>query len=172
MAKPTPTISFQRYLEMFPSLELPITLTEQTSSDFSNNNDPFPPLMIDQFLLPIQEMEVDLEMTEFIPCFKIPKTYDFHAVIYWKASLLTYQYALATYTKAGELIDHRVIAGTYFDGQLLTQSVATIDPDWTIYIVSGQTNEHTDHSYNASSSKAFNLELLPDGTITDASPES
>ncbi len=172
MAKSNQKISFEHFLEMFPELELPVTLTEETSSDFSNNNDPFPAAMIDAFLIPLQEMVEDSSVTEYIPCFKIPDTYEFHAVIYWKASLLTYQYAMATFTKRGELIDHRIIAGTYFDGKTLTQSVATVDKDWTIYVVSGQTDETNDLSYDASTSKAFNLELLPDGNITDASPES
>ncbi|MEM1218180.1 MAG: hypothetical protein AAGH79_04685 [Bacteroidota bacterium] len=172
MAKSNQKISFQQFLEIFPELELPVTLTEETSSDFGNNNEPFPALMIDAFLTPLQEMIEDPSVTEYIPCFRIPDTYEFHAVIYWKASLLTYQYAMATFTKKGELIDHRIIAGTYFDGKTLTQSVATVDKDWTIYVVSGQTEDTNELSYDASTSKAFNLELLPDGNITDASPES
>ena len=104
------------------------------------------------------------EFTEYIACLRIAKTHDFHAVIYWKAALMNYQYVLATYDKRGKLIDKSVIAGTYSDGKSLTKSVATIEDDWLIYIVSGQTAAD-DPSYDASTSNAFNLELLATGEI-------
>ncbi len=158
-----PNVSFAHFLEKFPEIDLPLTLTSESSHAFSRTNDPLHSLMIEQFILPYQKEELD-EFTEFIPCFKIPKTFDIHAIVYWKASLLNYQYILATYNKKGQLIDKGVIAGTYSDGASLISSVATIEEDWIIYIISGKA-EKDERDYDATSSKAFNLELLATGEI-------
>ena len=80
---------------------------------------------------------------------------------------MNYQYVLVTFTKKGILIDKRVIAGTFSDGEVLTQSVATIDEDWAIQVVSGQ-GKADETRYNASSSTAYQLELLPEGRIINS----
>jgi len=152
-------ISFNHFLDKFPEIELPITLSDDSTIEFSKNNNPLPAQMIHEF---IDDQED--EFTEFIACLRIPKTLDFHAIIYWKAALLNYQYILATYTKNGKLIDKSVIAGTYSEGKSLTKSVATIEEDWIIYIVSGQTAANAS-TYDPTTSNAFNLELLATGEI-------
>ena len=157
------TVSFEDFLKKFPELELPITLGEDSHHEFSKTNDPLSDLLIEQFILPVEDGPID-EFTEFLACLKIPNTYEFQAVIYWKASLMSYQYSLITFTKKGLLIDKRVIAGTFSDGELLTRSMATIDEDWVIYVVSGQTSS-SESAYDSSTSTAYKLELLPDGKI-------
>ena len=152
-------ISFEHFIEKFPEIELPITLSDDSAIEFSKKNDPLPAQMIQEFI----DLDDD-EFTEYIACLRIPNTYDIHAIIYWKATLLNYQYILATYEKNGKLIDKSVIAGTYSDGKSLTKSVATIDEDWIIYIVSGQTAAAAP-TYDPSTSNAFNLELLATGEI-------
>lgn len=152
-------VRFGDFLEKFPEIELPVTLSDESVIEFSKNNDPLPELMIRQFI-----SQEDDEFTEYVACMRIPKTDDFHAIIYWKAALMTYQYVLATYTKNGLLIDKSVIAGTYSDGKSLTKSVATIDEDWIIYIVSGKAAADAP-TYDASTSNVFNLELLANGEI-------
>lgn len=159
-------ISFARLLEQFPTVELPITLGEQSHLDFSKHNEPLPYPVILKFLQPVEVTEDD-EYTEYIACFKIPETYDFHALVYWKAELLNYTYTLVTFSKQGELIDKRVIAGTFSDGETITHSVATIDDDWMIYILSGQNKSNA--NYDPTSSKKVDLELLPDGLIVQSS---
>lgn len=156
-------ISFDHFLERFPEVKLPVTLGEDSHHDFSRSNEPLNKLMIQQYILPLDDGPVD-EYTEFIACVRIPETYEFHAIIYWKAGLMTYQYSLVTFTKKGLLIDKRVIAGTFSDGKMLTKSMATIDEDWIIYVVSGQASS-SKSAYDASSSTAYKLELLPDGKI-------
>jgi hypothetical protein len=160
-----PKVDFRHFLEKFPEVELPITLGEEAHHDFSLTNDPLPTLMIAQYIDLIEGGESD-ELTEFIACFQIPETGEFYAVVYWKAELMAYQYVLATFSKKGVLIDKRTIAGTYSDGKTLTQSVATIDEDWTIHIVTGQTAVER-RVYDASSSTAYELEILPDGQIVN-----
>ena len=161
-----PTPDFAQFLEKFPEIELPITLNDEAQYIFSRRNDPLPVEMIDHFLAPIEESAAD-PLTEFVACFRIPETYEFHAIVYWMAGLMDYKYVLATFTKKGVLIAKRAISGTFSDGKLLTKSIATIDEDWIIYVVSGQSDvEQLD--YDASSSTAYQLELLPDGKIINA----
>lgn len=158
-------ITFNQFVEKFPTFELPLTIREDSHHEFSRQNDVLPEAMIQQFILPIEVEEQD-EHTEYIACFQVPETHGFIALVYWKATLLNYQYTLATFTKKGILIDKRVIAGTFAVGDTLTQSVATIDDDWIILIVSGQSN--SDQSdFNASDSTVNKLELLPDGRIVN-----
>lgn len=168
MDKPNrqPKASFSQFLEKFPVIPLPATLAEEAHHAFSQKNDPLPTLMIEQFVLPIEGQPMD-DYTEFVPCMRIPETHDFHAIIYWRAMLMSYQYTLATFTKKGELIDKRVIAGTISQGETLTTSVATIEDDWKIYIVSGQNQTSRAKGFDPANSTANQLELLPEGKITE-----
>ncbi len=163
MKESMPKVDFHHFLEKFPEVELPVTLGEHTHHVFSTHNDALPELMVHQH---IQRLEPHLadEYTEFVPCFRIAGIKDFHAIVYWKAGLMNYQYVLATLTKKGELIDRRVIAGTFSDGKVITRSVATIDVDWGIYIMSGQV-EGSSEGYDPDASRALELELFPDGRI-------
>ncbi len=162
MSSKPPTL-FEQFLSFFPEIELPVTLADESHHHFSAHNDPIPQELIDQFLVPLEE-DHD-EHTEYIACIRIPETYQFHAIVYWKAGLLSYQYFLATFTEQGDLIQKRAIAGTHAGDGKMTQSVATIDDDWIIYIVSGQLATEATR-YEASSSTAYKLELLPEGHLT------
>lgn len=161
-----PKISFQHFLKKFPEVPLPVTLGEGSHHAFSQRNDPLSALMIAQFIEPIETKESD-EFTEFIPCLRIPKTDDFHAIIYWRAMLLSYEYTLATFSKKGELIEGRVIAGTFSNGDLLVNSVVTIEEDWMIYIASGKSQANEKNSFDPKTSTATTLELLPEGNIIE-----
>lgn len=158
-------ISFAHFLKKFPELELPLILGEGAHHLFSKTNDPLSNEMILQFIQPYEKVSSD-EFTEWVPCFKIPETHEFHAIVYWRAGLMDYQYVLMTYTKRGDLIDQRTIAGTFSDGKVLTQSVATLDEDWIISIASGQTDANQSQ-FNASANRAYQLELLPEGRIVN-----
>lgn len=160
-------MNFAAFLGKFPEVRLPVILNDEIHHDFSQHNDPLPGLMIDRFIAPLETEPID-ELTEFIACFKIPDTGEFHAVVYWKAALLNYQYVLATFTKTGQLVDKRVIAGLVSDGKTLVTSVATIDEDWVIHIVTGHADAAAAHLYDASQSKISELELLPEGVIMEA----
>lgn len=163
---PLPKVSFKHFLGKFPEVELPVIMSDETPLLFSKENEPFPAQMIAQYLTLIDGSEPD-EFTEFVPCFKVPNTAEFHAMVYWKASLMNYQYVLFTFSKKGIFIDKRVIAGTYLDGEIVTKSVATIDEDWIIHIVTGQMGEKN-QLYDASTSRNFELELMPDGRIEES----
>ena len=157
---------FSQYLNKFPIVQPPFTLTEDSPRTFSSYNETFHPLMISEFILQSEEEEPD-EFTEFVPCVKIPNTKGFHAVIYWRASLMNYQFILVTYANTGVLIDKAIIAGiTNKEGELI-KSVASIDEDWIITIVSGKTPT-LETDYNPKSSKAFSLEIMEGGYIVSS----
>ncbi|MCB0704369.1 MAG: hypothetical protein KDC34_03630 [Saprospiraceae bacterium] len=159
------SLRFDQFLEFFPEVALPAIFSDETLSIFSKENDLLPAVGIEQFIIPTEPDEVD-DMTEYVPCARIPNTKDFHALVFWRARLMDYQFVLITYTLDGSLVlDREVIAGTYLENNLLTRSVATIDQDWVIYVVTGQTDLEKESSYDASKSKTFNMELLANGQI-------
>ncbi len=163
-------IKFSEFVNKFPAIDLPITITMDSSRHFSQQNDPFPPLMIQQFILPYDIGEVD-EYTEYVPCLRIKGTKGMQALLYWKAGLMTYDFILITFTDKGAFIDNKVIAGTKVEGNSLVMAVATIDEDWVIHVVGG-VSEATSTNYSPSNSQSFELELLPSGHIEKSESES
>ena len=159
MMKPT----FSQFLDKFPEVELPITLTEESHLEFSRRNLPLPQEMIFEFIHAIEQSEFD-EFTEFIPCVKLPKTDGFNAIIYWRAGLMDYEYTLATFSEKGQFIEKKVIAGTKVHDGSLVRSVATIEDDWLIYIVLGKSDPN-EEKFTAVDSRSFNMELLATGEI-------
>jgi len=157
-------VSFSSFIKMFPEVELPITLTDDLHHVFSKNNDPIPVPMIQAFLLDEEEEQPD-EFTEYIACFRLPKTEKFNAVLYWKAELLTYEYILVTYDKKGSQISKRVVAGTKAIDDTLERTVATIDEDWIIYCVRGVAPADENKTFDPSSSQSLSLEILATGEI-------
>ena len=160
-----PKVAFEHFLNKFPELPLPVTLGEETARVFSRNNDPLPIPMIEEFLLSSGEPPAD-EFTEFVPCFRISLKRGRHAIVFWRASLLNYQYRVITFTKGGVAIDVKTVAGTFSDGQTLTRSVATIDEDHNIHVVSGQM-ESEQERYQAAASTANHYKILSEGRIAE-----
>jgi len=156
-------LEFSDFLEYFPEIELPVTLTDETIYDFSKNNPILPAELSDKFLSPYLGSK-DEAFREFIPCFKIPDTTNFHALVFWEGGLLTYEYNLICFDNKGNFIQGKVLAGTIADKDSIKKSVATIDPDWMIYIVAGESGKD-EFEYEASKSRAFNMELLANGEI-------
>ncbi len=160
------TTRFNELLQKFPAVKLPVSITEDTASEYGTANSPLSERLISDHILPLEGMEEMDEMTEFVPCFRIDGTKDFHALVYWKAGLMNYQYVMATFGKGGKAIDRQVVAGTFSDGRAITRSVAKIDEDMTIYIVSGQT-DGGEEDYDANLSTAREIELMPDGRMVE-----
>lgn len=157
--------TFTDFLKRFPLIELPTTLGEETHHIFSTQNDPIPIQIIDTFILPIEGEESD-PLTEFIACFQLPMPEGFYAIVYWKAELLNYQYKLVTFDTKGNRVDERVIAGTTFINDELTQAAAIIKEDLQIYIVSGQSQLAVEE-YKASTSTANRFQLSTNGKIVE-----
>ena len=159
-----PQITFENFLERFPLLELPVTLTDEDVSDFQLANDPLAQFMIDQYI-PL-DSEGNEGFVEYVPCFRLPDTHGFYAVVVWRGDLLKYHYLLMTYDKEGKVLASATIAGTESDGKSILRSVATIDVDWMIHIVEGEHDgDHTMSLYAPLKSRAYKMELLATGEI-------
>lgn len=156
-------VSFTNFLKKFPPVALPVTLGSDTHIEFSRANPPLDSLEITDYILPLEDQEPD-EFTEFIPCFCIPDTADFIGIVYFKAGLMDYQYRIVTYDKGGAVVANEVIGGVFSNGDMLAQSMATIDASWTIHIVSGQGKADAT-TYDPSESTTKELELFKDGVI-------
>ena len=158
------SINYGHFLSKFPLAKLPVTLSEEDVQIFSAENEPLPHKLIEEFILPI-ELDHN-EITEYVPCFRIDGLKNFDAVVYWKAGLLNYQYIMLTFANGGKTVDRKVIAGTVSDGHSIVRSVARIDDDMSIIIMSGFSGEGGE-VYDASLSTTVELELLPDGRIIE-----
>ena len=159
-----PKVSFQGFLRVFPEVELPVTLNEESVSLFSRMNDPLPAPMIAEFIVAHDSDYEDDGMTEYIPCLSIPETHDFHAIVYWKGGLLKSQFVLSTFGKDGQLLSSATIGGLESDGKSVVRSIATIDEDWRIHIVEGQ-QDASEERYDPEATRGFQMELLATGEI-------
>ena len=158
-------ITFENFLQFFPYVELPYTITSETQRLISRKNDPLSVAWLYAFVLG-KDREVD-EYTEFMPCFSIPETHGFWAVVYWEAALEGTTYWLTTFSKAGILIDQKKIAGTKYSGDGLYQMVCTISESWMFSSAEGKldaagntvaVSSDSTHSHTA-------LQLTGDGEI-------
>jgi hypothetical protein len=156
-------IKFADFLQYFPETQLPITLREDTYQELSADIPPLPVAMIEYFIL--AEDDEDDGMTEYIPCFRLPEFEHFVGLVYWKASLMKYEYILKTYTKDGVgVIDSYPIAGTTVEGAKLVQSLAMLAADNTIYIATGAMGDD-DMDFDVSKNKTNTIEINEDGTL-------
>ncbi len=157
-----PKPSFSAFLDAFSVQELPVTLTEESISDFERLSDPLAQVLINAFIEP--ESEEPDAFTEYVPCFRLPDTKDFHAVVYWKGELLKYQYYLTTFDRNGIQISNAVIGGLLSDGDTILRSVATIDENLIIHVVEGEQPAAVTQ-YVSQESRAYQLTLVESGEI-------
>jgi hypothetical protein len=122
-------LNFEDFLNFFPPIELPFSITSDTERQIAQVQDPLNPAWVVQFLLDPDQLD---EYTEFMPCFSIPNTEKFYGIIYWQASLEGNAYFLTTFSKSGNIIDHKIIAGSLYLEDALVQMVCTISEDWSI----------------------------------------
>ncbi len=153
----------------FPEQDLPQTLSEENLGYYSSENHVLPPDLIRHFL--IYEHTEDDEYVEYVPCFKIKNTENWHAVIYWRAELLNYNFVLACYNKNGILLAKQVLAGINSDGKNLLKSIATIDEDWVIKVIIGEQSEG-EYLYDTNKSFITSYELMADGSIISQQEEA
>ena len=176
--KKTPQLAlWDAFYAFFPEIDLPVTLAERYTPLFTRNNEPLPQELIDEFIIrrPLYfadqpEAGADEEFVEYVPCFRLPENKAFFAIVYWKASLLKYEFILHTFDRQANTLASQVVASTSSDGRSVREIVATIDPDLEIYIVGGDTDDPA--RYDPEKSKAFSLEITPDGQIVHHFDES
>ena len=162
-------ITFHNFLNFFPPVELPYMITSDTQRLISPHHEPLSAEWMFEFVL--GENDVIDEFTEFMPCFSIPHTDDFLAIVYWEAGIDGTTYHLVTYAKSGVVIDKKKIAGTKYKQDGLMQMVCTIGEDLMISCVEGKldaagntapvdTNNSHHHTY---------LQLSSEGEIVNMS---
>ncbi len=149
------------FMEYFPEIIPPLTVTNEAIKDISKNNKTLPGVFIQEYF---QSWHGELdEFTEYIPCFSLEEEEKFYAIVYWKGSLLSHEFYLATIDKRTQkLINKKVIAGTISDGIKVIDCVAKIEEDKSVHVMIG---EKTEKEFNPLESKAIYMEILPDGTI-------
>jgi len=158
-------MSFEKFISYFPVVEPPFTITETSIDSFKQNNDYLPGTLTEEWLETIEGEESD-EFTEFFPCLRLPDRDDYIGILYWKASLLRYEFILSTMTKKGQFIDKRVIAGMLVRDPLIIKSVANIDEDLIIHVMTG--SFFHDDIIDSDDNKPFSLEILPSGEIVSS----
>lgn len=154
-------LELEALLKHFPIIEPPITLSEEVTPKFSAENPPLSQKLIAETFARWDKFD---EYTELVPCLQLKVDGPFYAIVYWKGSLMTYEYILATLDEEGILINKKVIAGTISNGQTIKTSVATIDEDQCIYSMVGEQRDGAEE-YNPTHSSAYKFEILPDGDI-------
>lgn len=154
---------FQQFIDFFPPVELPVTLTLDGHRDFEEVNDLLPGELAAAFISNEEEMPGE-EFTEYLPCFRLPGDKEFISLVYWKATLLRHDFIIATYTKAGIPISRQVIAGTSSDGKTIVKKVATLQPDGSIDVIASQ-QAADDLHFDPSQTHELNYELMPNGFI-------
>jgi len=157
-----PKPSFSAFLKAFAVQELPVVLTEESISDFERLSDPLGQVLINAFIEP--ESDEPDAFTEYVPCFILPDTKDFYAVVYWKGELMKYQYFLTTFDQNGNHISNAVIGGIQSDGDVIVRSVATIDENLIIHIVEGE-QPASETQYVPNESRAYQMEVNKKGEI-------
>lgn len=158
---PKPHIT--EFIDLFPEMPLPISITHDTHYFFSKNNAPVSKLMHDHFLQVYDGRDSDA-YTEYVACFRIPETFDIHALVYWRANLDGFEYIMISLDKQGKLIEKKIIGRMHMEGDQVIQSVINIEDDWIIYSVEGLTH-NAGEPFDPSATKTTNFELLPDGQI-------
>ncbi|MEM7103918.1 MAG: hypothetical protein AAF502_12345 [Bacteroidota bacterium] len=114
-----------------------MSLSHGDQSKFSKKNKPLSPEMALDFLYQEGDETYD-EFTEFIPCFRLPDTKKFHAVVYWQGDMLKYYFHLAIFDITGEIQEKTQLAGTKVEGDMLDVIVANIKSSWEIELLSGK----------------------------------
>ncbi len=159
MQKRTPSI--QDFLSYFEEVTPPLVITEDTISNIKDVTRPLPNEMIIEFIQRWDE-SID-ELTEITPCFSLPPTSEYTAIVYWKASLLKYEYIMVTLDSSHTMIAKKTLCGTLIEGDIIKKSVAKIDEDLIIHIQAGA--QYADSDYSPDLSQSYSIEILESGDM-------
>ena len=154
-------LPIERLIGLFEVVAPPILLSDESIVDIKLYTKPIPEDLVQQFLW---EWEGPFdEYTEVIPCFALPKTSQYTALVYWKASLLRYDIIIVTLDKDYNLIARKVICGMIVEGQVIKQSAAKIDEDLIIHILAGATFDGAE--YDPNTGQSFYMEIMETGDL-------
>lgn len=153
-------LELEALLNLFPVIDPPITLSEEIAYKFSAENRPISQKLIETYFANWDTLD---EYSELVPCCQLKSEGPYFSIIYWKGSLLTYEYILANVDETGLLISKKVIAGTVSNGISVKSSVASIDESGIIYSMAGESKDP--QNYDPAHSNGYSFEILPDGQI-------
>ena len=153
---------FEYYLDKFPVVELPITLTEDMYVEFNKHNDMLKNEFIKEFIHAYEPNDPE-DYTEVVPCLKLKKKDDIHYLVYWRADLLNYSFIFASYNKAGKMVDKKAIAGLEVRGNKIYRTAAVINDDYSVVCVEGV--ENADKTFDAEASVSRRYETTSAGLI-------
>jgi hypothetical protein len=157
------------WLTKIPLVSAPVTIGEETHRAFLEHNQPLSEELIGAFILPYEPEGTYDEFTEYVPCFRLEHTGAHHVCVYWRASLMTYVYFLATFSPDGQQIDRAMIAGTYMQDALLAQRVAFIDEGLRVISSEGRARPDTD-SFDLVSSVQTIFSISDKGRVVYETP--
>lgn len=157
----------EKILSCFPILSPPLKLSGEIASTFSSENPPIPGTLIEKYFTNWEHFD---EFTEIVPCFRLETKADHHLLVYWKGSLMSYEYIILSLSKEGLVISKKIIAGTLSNNQTIKESVAYIDQDYFIYTMVGESDINS-KDYNPGNSSSFRFEICPDGSIQSIQEE-
>ncbi len=160
-------LTFADFLAKFPPITMPATLGEDTHHTFGTENMPLSDALIAKFIHPVERVDADDEFTEYLPCFAIDNTEQFIALVWWKATLLNYEYVLSTFQADGQLISRQVIGFTRVerDGSI-HRAVATINEEYEILIAEGRSSGPGD-AFDPTTSRTRHVEIMANGEIIE-----
>ena len=161
-------LSLANFLQFFPDVSLPYTLSTESQRMFSLENEPLSVAWMDRFAL-VDMSELD-PFTEFMPCFRLPMKKCI-AIVYWKANISGSSFYVVTLDQHGRSIDQHNIAGLTYNTKGMMQKVCTISTDLMISMVEGRVDE-TGHSIPvdpAHSHLQSYLQIKEDGQIVHQS---
>jgi len=154
---------FAEFIDFFPPLDLPVTLLpdiRQIPSDLV----PLPGVLQESYILPFESDEID-EFTEYVPFGRIAGLKDYHAMIYWKAGVLKYEFILATYSVEGDPLSHAIVGGLRYEDEGVLHSVSIIHEDMSITIAEGIA-ETDDAGMDPDQTQTYQMTILSSGIIT------
>ena len=165
-----PEIRLEEFLDFFPNIELPVTLSEDSIIHIQKVNKVLPEPVLDATIRRWENTTAD-EYTEYIPCFTVARKEKFIVIVYWKASLIGFEYFAVTIGYDFQPIDRRQISSMLHTNEHVKSSVVHIDEDLTFHVVAGISTGSTD-SFNPGNTQAFHFEIDPKGEFIFLKEES
>ena len=156
-----PTAQFAEFIDFFPVLDVPFSLLPDLQQ-IPSDPVPLPGVLQDAYILPFEGDEMD-EFTEYIPYGRIAGTKAYHALIYWKAGVLRYEYILATFTLDGTPLNHAIIGGIRYEDEGAIHSVAVVHEDLHITIAEGMATD--DDQPLLPQTQTYIMVIKPNGEI-------
>ncbi len=157
---------FQQFQSYFPELELPLTLHTEAHHHFTAHNQALTESCIHRWIEDIEPTEPNPYL-EFVPCLRITGVENCHALVYWKADLLQYEYILTTFSLKEELVARKSIAGFKANQDKTIIRIATIEEDGIIGVAQGESSLHQS-PLELENQRNFHFEILDGGDILQA----